>query len=116
SSSILSLIAFKLFKWTENENIIPGKHTVSPFKKTLSGDGVLASLNFIGLLLGKGSPAFLGMPSLISLMIWIALGVVFYLAKRTAFNRIPQKELNYLILGEEGEKGQGARVPCPHLQ
>src|SRR5690625_213159 len=93
--------AFTLFKWSENGNIVPGKHTVSPFKKTISGVGVLASLIFIGLLLVPGSPAFLGMPSLISLMIWIALGVVFYLAKRTAFNKIPQQELNYLILGEE---------------
>jgi len=93
--------AFTLFKWSENGNIVPGKHTVSPFKKTISGVGVLASLIFIGLLLVPGSPAFLGMPSLISLMIWIALGVVFYLTKRTAFNKIPQEELNYLILGEE---------------
>src|SRR5699024_6584986 len=93
--------AFTLFKWSENGNMIPGKHTLSPFKKTISGVGVLASLIFIGLLLVPGSPAFLGMPSLISLMIWFALGVIFYLAKRTVFNEIPQQELNYLILGEE---------------
>src|SRR5699024_2672798 len=66
--------AFSLFKWSDGKNFELTKHTVSPMKKTVSAVGAIASLIFIGLLLVPGSPAFLGIPSLISLLAWIALG------------------------------------------
>lgn len=93
--------AFTLFKWSKDKNFDIAKHTVSPFKKIISGIGGLVSLIFIGLLLVPGSPAFLGMESIIALVAWIVLGFIFYLAKRKEFNKIPKKELNYLILGNE---------------
>ncbi|HLR67443.1 APC family permease [Virgibacillus alimentarius] len=93
--------AFKLFKWSKDKDFIPSKHEVSPFKKTYSGIGVIASLIFICLLLIPGSPAFLGIESRIALGLWILLGIIFYFAKRKEFNRIPKEELNYLILGDK---------------
>ncbi|WP_029267457.1 APC family permease [Virgibacillus alimentarius] len=93
--------AFTLFKVSMKGDYDPAIHTVSPFKKAVAGFGALASIIFIGLLLIPGSPAFLGMESRIALIAWVLLGFVFYLAKRTEFNRIPKKELNYLILGKE---------------
>ncbi|MGM0941836.1 MAG: APC family permease [Bacillota bacterium] len=93
--------AFTLFKTKKDKSFDPKKHAVSPFKKTVSAIGMLASLVFLALLLIPGSPAFLGIQSRIALAAWIGLGVIFYFAKRTEFNKIPKEELNYLILGSK---------------
>lgn len=93
--------AFTLFKWSHGDDFNPNKHEVAPFKKVLSGIGVISSSIFIGLLLIPGSPAFLGIESRIVLGIWIILGFVFYLIKRKEFNKIPEEDLNYLILGDK---------------
>lgn len=94
--------AFKIFKNSENsKEFNPKINVVSPVKKALAGFGALASIVFIGLLLVPGSPAFLGPNSLITLLIWIVLGFIFYGYKRKEFNSIPEKRLNYLILGKE---------------
>lgn len=95
--------AFTLFKFSRNVDAAfdGGKHVVAPFKKVVAGLGALAGLVFIGLLLVPGSPAFLGLPSLIALAAWIVLGCVFYVIRRAEFNQIPRKEMNHLILGEE---------------
>ncbi|MBR7797657.1 amino acid permease [Agaribacter marinus] len=93
--------AFTLFKTKKDKSFDPKKHAVSPFKKTVSAVGMLASLVFLALLLIPGSPAFLGIQSRIALAAWIGLGVIFYFAKRTEFNKIPKEELNYLILGSK---------------
>ncbi|WP_099159450.1 APC family permease [Virgibacillus ndiopensis] len=93
--------AFSIFKWSMDSGFNPAKHVVAPGKKFISVIGMLASLTFIGLLLIPGSPAFLGIESRIALIAWVALGFVFYLAKRTEFNKIPKEELNYLILGNK---------------
>lgn len=93
--------AYSLFKWSKGKDFNPKKHAVSPMKKSIAGLGMLASVTFLGLLLIPGSPAALGMESMIALIAWIALGFVFYLAKRTEFNKIPKEELNYLILGDK---------------
>lgn len=79
----------------------PKFHVVAPFKKTLAALGATASIVFICLLLIPGSPAFLGGQSMIALLIWTVLGIVFYLVKRKEFNQIPERKLNYLILGSE---------------
>lgn len=93
--------AFVIFKWSKNKDYNPSKHVLAPWKKTLSLVGMLASITFIALLLVPGSPAFMGLESMIALVAWIALGFIFYLAKRTEFNKIPKEELNYLILGDK---------------
>lgn len=94
--------AFMIFKVSKNsKNMNPKINVVAPFKKVLAGLGALASIVFIGLLLVPGSPAFLGEKSLIALVLWVSIGIVFYLAKRKEFNKIPVKKLNYLILGSE---------------
>ncbi|PAE30518.1 amino acid permease [Paenibacillus sp. 7884-2] len=93
--------AFKLFKWKKDANFNEQLNTVSPFKKVVSFIGSLTSLVFLGLLLVPGSPAYLGIESRIALAAWIFLGIIFYLMKRKQFNKVPEKELNYLILGQE---------------
>ncbi|WP_077329257.1 APC family permease [Virgibacillus siamensis] len=93
--------AFSLFKWSKGKEFNPKKHVVSPLKKTFAGLGMIASIAFLGLLLIPGSPAALGMESMIALIAWVALGFLFYLTKRTEFNSIPKEELNYLILGDK---------------
>lgn len=95
------LTAFILFKWSDKKEFNEEKYTVAPVKKLLAGFGVIASVAFLGLLLIPGSPAALGKESLIALISWIVLGIIFYLFKRTEFNKIPRKELMYYILGKE---------------
>ncbi len=92
--------AFTLFKWKKIRTSIR-KTCRRTMEKTIAGLGMLASVTFLGLLLIPGSPAALGIESLIALVIWIALGVAFYLANRTELNNIPKEELNYLILGSK---------------
>lgn len=90
-----------IFKWSAGSQHNPKKNVVAPGKKLIAIVGMLASLTFIALLLVPGSPAFLGMESLIALVIWIVLGLVFYFMKRPEFNQIPKEKLNYLILGSK---------------
>ncbi|HLR61524.1 MAG TPA: APC family permease [Lentibacillus sp.] len=93
--------AFTLFKRSKDKKFNPKKHVVAPGKKALAGFGMAASVTFLGLLLIPGSPAALGFESFIALIIWIALGVTFYMANRTELKKIPKEELNYLILGNK---------------
>ncbi|WP_059102774.1 APC family permease [Shouchella shacheensis] len=93
--------AFSLFKMKKDGTFNPDKHVISPAKKAMAGFGMLASLTFLALLLIPSSPAFLGIESRVALYAWILLGVIFYLVKRTEFNKIPKEELNYLILGDK---------------
>lgn len=97
------ITAFKLFKWSANDEKNGFKEEVSPLKKSISFVGIIASITFIGLLLIPGSPAFLGIESRIALIIWVLLGIIFYLFKRKEYNSIPKKELDYLILGDLSE-------------
>ncbi|GAA0614738.1 APC family permease [Virgibacillus siamensis] len=97
------VVAYKLFKWSRDSyNPIQAfSAVVAPFKKAFSMVGALTGVVFLGLLLIPSSPAFMGVPSLIALFIWIALGVVFYLIKGPEFRKIPKDEMEYLILGTE---------------
>jgi len=97
------ITACYLFKWNDQDVLDPAIQEASPFKKFISLVGIIASVTFIGLLLIPGSPAFLGIESRIALIIWVLLGVVFYLFKRKEYNAIPEKELRYLILGKRTE-------------
>lgn len=63
--------------------------------------GVVLSLGFIVLLLVPGMPAYLTLPSRIALLVWIALGVVFYVVSAKTYNKLSDRELSGLIVGEE---------------
>src|SRR5690625_1540866 len=95
------ITAFMLFKWSSNGVTDISKQEVAPLKKVLSFVGIIASSIFIALLLIPDSPAFLGIESRIALIIWIVLGIIFYLFKRKEYMSIPEEELSYLILGDE---------------
>src|SRR5699024_1288644 len=98
------LTAFQFFVWSEKGAPSDRKYAVSPVKKTISLIGVISSITFVCLLLVPGSPAFLGPESRIALLIWVALGLIFYLFKRKEYQKIPKKELDYLILGDKRKK------------
>lgn len=101
------VVAFKLFKWSDKSLAVhKNKHMPSvtaPFKKSLSLTGTLIGFVFLSLLLIPKSPAFMGIPSLIALSIWVGLGIIFYLIKGQKFRKIPREQLEYLILGKEPE-------------
>lgn len=96
--------AFYLYKWSPATIGSSTIHVVSPFKKIISLLGAICSSIFILLLLIPASPAFLGIESRIALLMWIALGIVFYVYKRKNYNDIPDSELRYLILGDYDKK------------
>lgn len=102
--------AYKLFKWTTHNHDQPTDDTAQPWKKAVALIGIFSSVIFIGLLLVPGSPAFLGRESLLALIVWIAIGIVFYWIKRKEYNQIPEKELRYLILGEEVDQDKPASL------
>lgn len=102
------LTAFKLFKWDPATVTDPTKQEASPMKKVISFIGMAASFVFVLLLLIPGSPAALGKESLITLVVWVAIGIVFYIFKQKEYNAIPEEELNYLILGSD-EKVKGEK-------
>lgn len=95
------LTAYQVFKWNDLDISDSSIQSVSPSKKVISLVGVIASITFIGLLLTPGSPAFLGIESRIALLIWMVLGIIFYMMKRKEYNNIPDEELSYLILGSK---------------
>ena len=99
------LTAYKLHKWKEADIEDGAAHVASPMKKAIAGFGCVASVAFIGLLLIPASPAFMGKESLIALVIWGIIGVIFYLSKRKEYNAISHDELSYLILGKKLELG-----------
>src|SRR5699024_153917 len=96
--------SFYLFKWSSTTIIDPAIQSVSPFNKAISLLGVICSSIFILLLLLPMSPAFLGIESRIALVVWIVIGVIFYVFKRKEYNKILEKELKYLILGDTNDK------------
>lgn len=62
--------------------------------------GFLFSLSFLILLCVPGMPAFMAAPSWIAFAIWVCLGITFYTFQAKLYRRLPQKELDYLILGK----------------
>jgi hypothetical protein len=102
------LVAFKLFRWSADDSVRTQagdpqgvQSVVSPVRKTLSLLGALSAVGFLGLLLVPGSPAFLGPPSWIALIVWILIGIIFYLSRVRQYRQIPKAELDYLIFGEK---------------
>lgn len=91
--------AFRLFAWSGGGSTGKRDGAVAPFKKALSLLGALCSLAFLGLLLVPGSPAFLSTPAWTALLLWIGLGIAFYVVKGRAYRSIPEETLDHLILG-----------------
>ena len=91
--------AFKFLAWRRNKNGLE----VAPFKKIIALIGSIFSIGFLLLLLTPGSPAQLKTPSLIALIIWIVLGIVFFMIMIRQYSAYSKDELNYYILGEKNK-------------
>lgn len=93
-------VAYRLFRWSESDESNNHFSIVSPIRKFFSLLGVLSSISFFLLLVVPGSPGFLSIPSWIALIVWIILGLIFFLFRWKNFRDIPKDELDYLILGD----------------
>ncbi|WP_317450914.1 APC family permease [Alkalibacillus aidingensis] len=94
--------AYKLLKWNDDgSDFDPEKNIVSPGKKFVALLGMIASVSFLALLLIPGSPAALGMESLVALIVWVVIGAVFYLFIKKDLATYSREELAYLILGND---------------
>jgi len=70
--------------------------------KVFSCIGAILSLGFVILLIVPGMPAYLSFPSRIALIIWIALGAIFYMSVARTYVKLSSKELGNLIInGQE---------------
>jgi len=65
-------------------------------RRLISLSGAIISLTFVALLLVPGSPAALGKESLIALLIWTALGGLFYIVRLRGHDNSPAEELSGL--------------------
>ncbi|MFD1707432.1 APC family permease [Siminovitchia sediminis] len=70
-------------------------------KSVLSILGAIISIIFLALLVIPVSPAFLQVPSRISIGIWIVLGMGIYLVQGKLYRSTSKAELDYLILDED---------------
>jgi len=77
------------------------KKFTTPGKKFMSFLGMLSAIGFFILLMFWPLASSLSAPSYIALGIWVLIGVIFYMAKQKDYNKIPTKDLNYLILEKE---------------
>ncbi len=93
-------VAYKFFKWSPNSVGSHFSREVAPVKKFVALLGSLCSIGFLCLLLIPGSPGFLEGPAWIALLIWIALGFVFYVIYGREYLQIPKDELDHKILGK----------------
>lgn len=96
------LVAYKKFRWTSEQEAQSSGHAESSTpKKVTSLLGAAIGVSFLGLLLVPASPAALGPESTIALAIWIALGVLFYIARRRENAKLSDEELDYRVFGRE---------------
>lgn len=61
--------------------------------------GVAISLFCFLLLSVPGSPAAIGLESWVMLLVWVALGVIFYLQRASELRAIPEREMQFMLLG-----------------
>lgn len=96
------LCAFRVFR-ASGAPERPGEleETSSSVKKVLSVLGAVTALCFMGLLLVPGSPALLGPESMTALVVWVVLGLVFFLSRRSHFNELSNARVDMLVLGKE---------------
>lgn len=93
------LVAFRTFRWSPKPGEEVPTKVLSPVKKTLSALGAATGVAFFLLLMTPGSPAQLTTPSLVALLVWLALGVAFYFSHRKASAAVSDDEMHYLVLG-----------------
>lgn len=90
------LCAFRMFRWTGEKETVPGSASTGRRLLALAGVGVAAA--FTVLLLAPGSPAQLTLPSFISLGVWVAIGLIFYLVQRRSVTT--EEEIDVAVLGD----------------
>lgn len=94
------LCAFKLFRSSNSEPREGDLDGVrSSTKKVLSLLGAVVSVVFMALLLTPGSPAMLGPESMIALLVWLVLGIVFFLSRRKHNRKLTNEQVDMLVLG-----------------
>lgn len=85
-----SATAFRLARQEENKGL----------QKVTSMLGVLLSIAFVGLLIIPGMPGYLSYPSRVAMLIWMVLGIIFYLVSYKKYHKLSTSKLNQLIIRE----------------
>lgn len=93
------LCAYRLFRWSGQEEHDEVEGACSTAKKLLAGFGVLISLAFTALLILPGSPAQMSVPAMIAMAVWIIVGVIFYLVRRKTAESISDETVDLAVLG-----------------
>lgn len=95
------LCAFKLYRWSGSplEEGEPGENR-STVRKLTSAIGAIIAFMFLGLLLIPGSPAALGPQSMIALLVWTLIGIVFYISRRKHNRALSDDQVDLLVLGK----------------
>lgn len=89
---VTCLSATKLFSYNKESN------TYAPIYKTFAIIGSIFAFIFLGLLLIPGSPAALSAPSYYALIVWLVLGLVFFIVRYPKLKNMDKDELSRLIL------------------
>ncbi|SJM70323.1 cationic amino acid transporter [Corynebacterium glutamicum] len=79
------------------------KHHQEPSLKAqiLGVAGCILALGFLLLLLVPSSPGALGTESLIALLVWVALGLIFFLSRSKVLFSIPEEKIHDLVFSTE---------------
>lgn len=104
-----TFVAYRLFKWSDQDRgRVKDISLVAPGRKLVALFGVISSIGFFLLLIVPGSPGFLGTPSWIALLVWVALGTIFFLTRYKNYKEIPEKDLDHYIFGDYKDKDSSA--------
>lgn len=95
---VTCLSATKLFSFNKESN------TYAPIYKSFAIVGSIFALIFLGLLLIPGSPATLSTPSYIALIVWLVLGLAFFVVRYPKLKNMDKDELSRLILDTSQQK------------
>lgn len=95
---VTCLSATKLFSFNKESN------TYAPIYKSFAIVGSIFAFIFLGLLLIPGSPAALSTPSYIALIIWLVLGLAFFVVRYPKLKNMDKDELSRLILDTSQQK------------
>ncbi|MDN6205490.1 MAG: APC family permease, partial [Staphylococcus simulans] len=85
---VTCLSATKLFSYNKESN------TYAPIYKTFAIVGSIFAFIFLGLLLIPGSPAALSTPSYIALIVWLVLGLAFFVVRYPKLKNMDKDELS----------------------
>ncbi|MGV3065342.1 APC family permease [Staphylococcus simulans] len=95
---VTCLSATKLFSFNKESN------TYAPIYKSFAIVGSIFAFIFLGLLLIPGSPAALSTPSYIALIVWLVLGLAFFVVRYPKLKNMDKDELSRLILDTSQQK------------